>query len=146
MLSQVKIWLSFFVAFVALEATAADSIIVKKDPRLDILTAKQVLINKRNAMLTSTGQFKGYRIQVISTVKRDDAFKLKADLTTQFPDQKTYIIFQSPSFKVRIGNFLKKEDAEKLKAQLNKLFPNGVYIVEDGIEYTPKDEDELIPQ
>jgi bisphosphoglycerate-independent phosphoglycerate mutase (AlkP superfamily) len=83
---------------------------------------------------------------VISTSKRDDAFKVRADLMSQFPDQKTYVVFQSPSFKVRIGNFLKKEDAEKLKVQLNKFYPNGVYIVDDGIEYTPKEEEEIITQ
>ncbi len=127
-------------------AGAADSIIVIKDARLDILTAKQVLANRRAAMYTSNGLYKGFRIQVISTSKRDDAFRIKSDLLARFPDQKTYTVYQSPNFKVRIGNFVKKEDAEKLKAQLNKIYPQGVYIVEDGIEYTPKEEDELISQ
>jgi hypothetical protein len=125
---------------------AADSIVVKKDPRLDMLTAKQVQINKRNAMLTPGGLYKGFRIQVVSTNRRDDAYRTRAELMSKYPDQKTYVVFQSPSFKVRIGNFIKKEDAEKLKAELNKFYPNGVYIVEDGIEYTPKTEDELITQ
>ena len=71
---------------------------------------------------------------------------MKADLEVMFPDQKTYVIFQSPNFKVRMGNFSKKEDAYKFKTQLNKLFPQGVYIVEDGIDYTPKEEDEIITQ
>ena len=124
----------------------SDSIIIRKDHRLDILSVKQMQANQRNAKLTSTGLYKGYRIQMISTPKRDDAFKMKADLEVMFPDQKSYVIFQSPNFKVRIGNFLKKEDAYKFKTQLNKLFPQGVYIVEDGIDYTPKEEDEIITQ
>jgi hypothetical protein len=127
-------------------AKANDSIIVRKDPRLDVLSVKQNQYNQRMSMLLPNGLYKGYRIQVISTAKRDDAFKMKADLESQFPGEKSYIIFQSPNFKVRIGNFIKKEDADKFKAQLNKIFPNGVYIVDDGVEYIPKEEEDPITQ
>ena len=123
---------------------ANDTIIVYKDARLDILTSKQAQINKRASQLTSSGQYKGFRIQVVSTTNRDLAFKLKADLLARFPDQKTYTLFQSPNFKVRIGNFIKKADAEKFRMQINKLFPAGVFIVEDAIEYTPTKEEEEI--
>ena len=146
MILQGKIYLLAIGMAMAGFVSANDSVVVKKDARLDILTAKQIAMNKRLAMMTPNGMYKGFRIQVISTSKRDDAFKVKSDLMSQFPDQKTYVVFQSPSFKIRIGNFLKKEDAEKLKMQLNKLYPNGVYIVEDGIEYTPKEDEEIITQ
>jgi hypothetical protein len=87
--------------------------------------------NQRAAMMLPNGLYRGYRIQVISTPKRDDAFDVKSQLAAQYPDHKTSC-FQSPNFKVRIGNFLKKEEADKFKIQLNKIFPNGVYIVEDS--------------
>ena len=125
---------------------AADTIVVKKDPRLDILSVKQRQANQRTAMLTPNGFYKGFRIQVLSTTKRDDAFKLKTELLAKVPDQKSYVVFQSPSFKVRVGNFLKREEAEKFKVIMNKLYPQGVYIVEDAIEYTPTDEEEVINQ
>lgn len=141
-----KLSLLVVFSYVGQMVLGSDSIMVKKDPRLDILSLKQMQANQRNAMLTGSGLYKGYRIQMISTPKRDNAFKMKADLEVMFPDQKTYVIYQSPNFKVRIGNFLKKEDAYKFKTQLNLLFPQGVYIVEDGIEYTPKDEDDTITQ
>jgi hypothetical protein len=124
-------------------AFANDTIIVKKDPRIDILTSKQILINKRSSMLTSTGQYKGYRIQVMSTTSRDQAFNIKGDLLNRFPTEKSYVMFQSPYFKVRLGNFLKREEADAFRKNLNKLFPQGVFIVEDTIEYTPPPEDEL---
>jgi hypothetical protein len=124
-------------------AFANDTIIVKKDPRIDILTSKQILINKRSSMLTSTGQYKGYRIQVMSTTSRDQAFNIKGDLLNKFPTEKSYVMFQSPYFKVRLGNFLKREEADAFRKNLNKLFPQGVFIVEDTIEYTPPPEDEL---
>jgi hypothetical protein len=40
---------------------------------------------------------------------------MKACCSASFPEEKTYVIFQSPNFKVRIGNFIKKEDADKFK-------------------------------
>lgn len=118
---------------------AADTLVIKKDARLDILSQKQAQINKRTSLMTSTGLFKGYRIQVISTPSREKAQQLKTEMMSRFPEHKSYLLFQSPNFKVRIGNFLKREDAEKIRNQLNRLLPSGVYVVEDAIEYTPKE-------
>jgi hypothetical protein len=125
---------------------AGDSIIIKKDPRLDVLSVKQKEANQRSAMMVGNGLYRGFRIQVTSTPRRDDAFRIKAELESKFPAEKTYILFQSPNFRVRIGNFLKKNEAEKLKAELNKLYPNGVYIVDDAIEYTPKEDEDILTQ
>ena len=123
-------------------ATVPDTIIVGQDPRLEVLSQKQKIVNKKQSMMAGNGLYRGFRIQVISTNQRDQAFRIKAELLTNFPDQKSYIIYQSPNFKVRIGNFIKKEDAEMLKSQLNKFYPRGVYIVDDAVEYNPR-EDEL---
>lgn len=120
-----------------------DSIVVKKDPRLDVLSAKQAQINKRTSLVTSSGMIKGFRLQVISTTNRDIALRTKADLLSRYPEHKAYLLFQSPYFKVRFGNFLKREDAEKIRKLLNKQYPQGVFVVEDGIEYTLKDDEEL---
>ncbi|MCZ2223098.1 MAG: SPOR domain-containing protein [Chitinophagales bacterium] len=122
---------------------ANDTIIVRKDARLDILTQKQIIINKRSSMLTSTGQYKGFRIQVISTRDREKAFSIKADLLAKYPTEKVYVMFQSPYFKVRFGNYIKREDAEKQRKILNKSFPNGVFVVEDVIDYIPPPDEEF---
>src|SRR3954449_10632911 len=94
--------------FVAMSARsfAADSIIVHKDVRLDMFTARQAAVNKATAKMTSNGMYRGYRLQLLNTRARDEAFKLKYKLLQSFPDQLTYILYQSPYFKVRIGNFL----------------------------------------
>ncbi len=127
-------------------ALANDTIIVRKDPRLDVLTIKQAQINKHSSMMTSNGLYKGFRVQVLSTPSREEAFKMKTDLLTRFPEEKSYLLFQSPNFKVRIGNYLKREDAEKVKLQLNKILSRGTYVVEDGIEYALKDFNDQEPQ
>jgi len=123
---------------------ASDTIIVNKDPRIDVLTTKQVEVNKRSAYMTSNGQYKGFRIQVANTQKRDEANKMKADLLRFFPEEKTYLLYQAPNFRVRIGNFLDRKEADKLKARISKMFPGkGIYVVADVIEYIPKEDEEL---
>jgi hypothetical protein len=115
---------------------ANDTIIVRKDARLDVLSDKQAEINKRTSMMTSSGLYKGYRIQVLSTTNRDQANKVKSDVLSKFTDQKAYLTYNSPYFKVRIGNFINRDDAEKFRQQLSKIYPQGVYVVEDAVEYT----------
>ena len=139
---KTAIFLFVFIFASNISLYANDTVIVHKDARLDVLTAKQTQINNRAAQLTSTGQYKGFRIQVLSTPSRDLAFKTKADLLARFPDQRTVTLFQSPNFKVRMGNFLSKADAEKFRLSINKLFPDGLFIVEDTIDYTPSKETE----
>ena len=73
----------------------------------------------------------------------NQAFKLKYDLLTNFPDQKAYVSYQAPYFKVKFGNFLRRDEAEKIRKQLTKSYPAGVFIVEDAIEYTPKDDEDV---
>lgn len=121
---------------------AADTIIVHKDPRLDIFTEKQSEVNKRTSRMTSSGLYRGYRLQVLSTRSREDAFKLKTQLLKMFPSQETYIVFQSPYFKVRIGNFLRKSQAEDFKNKLSRSYTQNAYIVEDAIEYAPKEDED----
>ena len=120
---------------------ATDTIVVHKDARLDVLSSKQAAVNKLTAKMTSSGQYKGYRLQVLNSRSRDEAFKIKSDLLQLFPDQKSYVLFQSPYFKVRIGNFIEKSDAASFKNELAKKYPQNAYIVEDIIEYTPGEDE-----
>ena len=96
--------------------------------------------------MTSSGTYRGYRIQVLSTGSRDNAFDMRAALQINFPEHKTYVVYQSPNFKVRIGNFLRREDADNFRKQLLKTYPEGLYIVEDVIEYTAPEDLEEIPE
>ena len=138
-----KLFFLLIACFTVFAASAQDSIIVKKDPRLDVLTSKQAALNKRNALLTSSGQYKGYRVQVISTRDRNKALEIKSDLLTRFPEEKSYTVFQSPYFRVRIGNFIDKKDADEFRKMLSKYYQQGVYVVADVIDYTPPEDEEL---
>jgi hypothetical protein len=112
-------------------------ITINKDPRLDLLSAKQKEINLKTSMLTSSGQVKGYRIQVINSNRRDEADRFKAELLLRFPEEKTYLTYQAPNFRVRIGNFIELQDAQKFRKRVAKLYPGkGIYVVSDIIDYT----------
>ncbi len=123
------------------KTNANDSIVVRKDGRLDMLTAIQAKLNKKAARMTYNGLYHGYRLQVLSTQSREQAFDLKASLLQRFPEQKAYTIFQSPYFKVRFGDFIDRDEANKYKRRLSAVYPQVIYIVNDNVEYTPKDED-----
>ena len=131
--------LCFFSSFVQ----ASDTILVQKDGRLDVLVAKQAAINRASAKMFSNGQVKGYRLQVLNTRSRDEAFKVKAELMQKFPNQKVIALFQSPYFKIRLGNFADKEEAEKYKIEVSRIYPQGVYVIQDAVDIAPAASDQL---
>ena len=114
----------------------SNSVIVHKDPRVDILVKKQAQINEET---TKEGRrtAKGYRLLVINTNKRDEAIAAKTKVYTYFPDLKAYLIYQSPYFKVKVGNFKDRKDADDFRKELSTLFPSGVFIINDIIEIKP---------
>ncbi len=114
----------------------SNSIVIHKDPRIDLLIKKQAEINEatsRNARRTD----KGYRLMIISTTSRDEAISAKTKVYTYFPELKAYLWYQSPYFRVKAGNFKDMKEAESYKRRLNVYFPRGVFIMKDIIEVKP---------
>ena len=111
---------------------------IVKDHRLDLLIAKQEELNKK-VYLDNNRTASGYRILVVNTNDRQKAMDVKSTLMRDFPDHKTYLIYQSPHFKVQIGNFRKREEAEQLRKQVNKLYPTGVIVIPSTIEVKPEE-------
>ena len=129
--------------FIEVGRDSGVSVIVHKDPRFDELAAKQAEINKRSQR-SGPRRVRGFRIQAANTQNRDEANAVKAELLRRFPDEKTYLLYQAPSFRVRIGNFLTQRDAFAMRKMITALYPGkGIYIVPDTVEYTPPEEEEL---
>jgi hypothetical protein len=127
---------TFFTKAIFAQDSAA-TVIVHKDPRLDVLVKKQADINaaiKRAAARTA----RGFRLLVINTNKRDEAIAAKTKIYTNFPDMKAYLVYQSPYFKLKAGNFRTREEAQQYQRILSAYFPKGVFIVNDIIEVTPE--------
>lgn len=120
----------------ALPLNDSNTVIVHKDPRLDLLVKKQAEINEitsRDGRRTD----KGFRLMIISTTSRDEAIAAKTKIYTYFPDLKAYLWYQSPYFRVKAGNFKDRKDAEAYQKRLNTYFPRGVFIMKDVIEVKP---------
>jgi hypothetical protein len=123
--------------------TTRKSVVVHKDPRIDLLMNKQAQINEetsRNARRTA----KGFRIMIISTSNRQDALAAKTTVYTHFPELKAYLWHQTPFYKLKAGNFKDREEAEEYQARLNRYFPNGVYVISDVIELKPGSGEEML--
>lgn len=117
-------------------SSSGNSVIVHKDPRVDLLINKQAQINEetsRNSRKTG----KGYRLMIISTNKRDEAIAAKTKIYTYFPELKAYLWHQSPYYKVKAGNFRDRKEAEAYQQKVNAYFPKGVFIMNDIVELKP---------
>jgi len=114
-------------------AVDTNSVLVHKDARLDLLVKKQAYINEvtsRDGRRTD----KGFRLMIISTNNRDEAYAAKTKVYTYFPELKAYMWYQSPYFRVKAGNFKDRKDAESYQRRFNTYFPKGVFIMKDIIE------------
>ncbi|MGE7773840.1 SPOR domain-containing protein [Chitinophaga caseinilytica] len=109
---------------------------VTKDSRIDILIRKQVYINN----LAIRNQ-PGFRVQVLTTNKRNEANEAKTRVMQRYPDYRTYIDFEAPYFKVRVGDFKSREEATELRKELAEYFPNGAFVVPTIINVSPEKED-----
>ena len=89
------------------------SVIVHKDPRIDLLVKKQIQINEETSR-EARRVGKGYRLLVINTNNRDEATAAKTKVYTFFPELKSYLLYQAPFFKLKVGNFKEKKEAEEL--------------------------------
>lgn len=112
---------------------------IVKDHRLDLLIRKQEELNKK-AYIENNRTASGYRILVVSTNDRKKAMDTKSTLMREYPEHKTYLIYQSPHFKIQIGNFRSRSDADALRKQIIKLYPTGVIVIPSTIEVKPEGE------
>jgi hypothetical protein len=119
---------------------------VIKDPRIDLLVKKQAQINKVAVYKNSRGEYKGYRIMIMSTNNRELAYKTRSDMLRYFPDQNVYMGYQAPYFKIKIGDFLKRPEADAFKKELSQVFDQSTYVIQDIIKVTPEQEAKLLEE
>lgn len=105
----------------------SSTVVIHKDPRIDLLIKKQAEINEI-AFKTAKRNVRGFRIMVINTNDRNAAINAKARMYTLFPELKSYLTYQSPYFRLKVGNFLDRKDAEDYQKKIEKYFPKGVFI------------------
>ena len=136
-----KIWIFSFFVFMSVSSMAqldTNSVVVHKDPRIELLIKKQIEINEVTTR-NSRRSAQGFRIQVISTNDRTKAMAAKTKIYQRFPELKAYLMYQPPFFKLKVGNFTEREEAESYLQDIMRLFPTGVYVVRDVVEVKPSE-------
>ena len=118
-------------------STDTNNVIIHKDPRIDLLVAKQAQINEETTR-DSRRTAKGYRLMIVSTSNRDEAISAKTTVYTYFPELKAYLWHQSPYYKLKAGDFKERKEAEEYQKRLNVYFPKGVFIMNDIVELSPE--------
>ena len=132
-MKQLVLILVLFASLKTIAQNDTGSVAIHKDPRVDLLIAKQIEINEvttRAARRTA----QGYRILVINTNDRTKAYEAKTRIYQSFPELKAYLMYQSPFIKLKVGNFKTREEAEDYIDPIKRLFPQGVYVIRDIIE------------
>jgi hypothetical protein len=135
------LFLSLITLALGVSAQDTSSVVIHKDPRIDLLLKKQgdanAAVKRANARTA-----RGYRLLVINTNKRDEAISAKTKVYTNFPELKAYLVYQAPYFKLKVGNFRTREEAQDYRTSLGYYFPKGVFVIADIIEVTPEKDNE----
>lgn len=75
----------------------------------------------------------GFRIQLLATNNYDEANATRNSLTTLFPDQWLYLVFEAPTYKVRVGDFVNRAETKALLEQFQKQGFRSAWVVPDRI-------------
>lgn len=127
----------FFIASKLVAQTDSNTVVVYKDPRIDLLVKRQIDINEE-ATRDSRRTAPGYRILVINSNDRKKVFDAKAKIYQLYPDLKPYLLYQAPFYKLKVGNFRTRDEAQEYLQALTHDFPSGLFIVRDIIEVKPE--------
>jgi hypothetical protein len=126
-------FMTFFIPAISFSQTRG-KVEVVKDARIDTFAARRLELNRTGG--ADAANINGYRVQIFTGENRKDAYSAQAKFQEEFPDIRTYIIYNEPNFKVRAGDFRTRLEAEKLEEELKKWF-TGMFIIPEKIN-SPK--------
>lgn len=75
----------------------------------------------------------GFTILVYSGVDREEAFKTRNLLYSDFPDVSTFMQYEQPRYLVKVGRYINRIEALAWYEKINELFPSA-RIVQDRFE------------
>ena len=115
---KIKLILSSFLIVVFFNINSISAQTTMND-EVKSLVKKKIKYNKDNGY--------GFRIQL------DNGFETTIKTTQskfkiEFPEVKTYIIFESPEWKVQVGDFKTRLEADKAVNQFKRKFPSAIVV------------------
>lgn len=109
-------------------AQSKGTVIVVKDPKIDTIIAKRLLLNKKEAAgsVRAVGPIvtqMGYRVQIFYGSDRRAIFKEQARFRSLYPNLMAYITYKEPNYYLRVGDFRTRMEAQKLMSELKSSYP-----------------------
>jgi len=97
----------------------------QSDEITDLMNLYKVY-NKKNELTD------GYRLQIMFSNDRTEAYNAKSKLYKDFPNESCYVAYEQPYYKLRVGDYTNRFDAT---AMLNQILPvySGAFIVKDKV-------------
>ena len=90
-------------------------------------------IHELNNRYNRSHELHGYRIQIISSSKKEKAKKAKSIFASSYGHYEAHEKYQQPFFIIKVGDFLSKLEAEKFHRQIRDEFP-GSFLLPDIID------------
>lgn len=91
-----------------------------------------LLLERHIQFMEELEQIDGYRVQLGSANRLNEANELKEKYERKYEGKEAYIIFSEPTYRVRIGDFLSEVKAYSLMQQVKKYFPEA-FVVRDKV-------------
>jgi hypothetical protein len=103
-------------------------VVVIRDPLVDSLIEKRILLNKKEPPATArkSGAIVseiGYRVQVFYGADRRETFSEQTRFKAAYPKLNTYITYKEPNYYLRVGDFRTRLEAQSLMNELRSMFP-----------------------
>ncbi|HAW51171.1 MAG TPA: hypothetical protein DCX54_02410 [Flavobacteriales bacterium] len=108
----------------------------------ELVTLTDSRISTLSDRYNRTHQVYGYRVQIISSSKKEKAKKAKSVFASKYQGYVAHEIYQQPFFIIKVGDFLSKIEAEKLHREIREEFPES-FVLPDIVtpfeQYSAKD-------
>lgn len=108
----------------------SENITIQADSRVNELIDRHIRLNQ------VANKIPGFRIQLFissGNFSRQNAITEKTKFETNFPNDPSYLIFNTPNYILRVGNFRTRLEAEAYRQKILSIYPEA-YIVRDEIE------------
>ncbi|MGC6428175.1 MAG: SPOR domain-containing protein [Flavobacteriales bacterium] len=125
-----KFTLFLLLTTVCFNAIGQGKLTILQDERIEKLSSKQIDLNKKDPKVD------GFRVQIHfkDNQSRISSEKMRAKISNDFPEIKTYLEFKAPYYKIQLGDFMTKLEAFVLLKKISEKYV-GAYIVKTDVYY-----------
>lgn len=130
-----RLVLIFLLAIGSPQALLSQDTAINLNPKVTIHQDSSItdLLDRYKSYNAKKDVMDGYRIQIMYTDIRDEAYKIKAAMYKEFPEISSYVEYEQPYYKLRLGDFKTRLEATYYLQKIISLY-SGAFIVRDKIK------------